>query len=233
MNSGNIKLVLLRHGESLWNLENRFTGWIDIDLSEKGLEECNRAAEILKKNHFTFDIAYTSYLKRAIRTAWIVLEKMDLMWIPLKKSWRLNERHYGALQGLNKQEMREKHGDEQVFIWRRSYDVRPPALEITDNNYPGNDKKYSELKKSEIPQCESLKDTIKRVIPYWKKEIRPALRKRKTAIIFAHGNSIRALVKHIDKVPDSEIPKVEIPTGKPLVYEFDSKLRPIKHYYLE
>ena len=233
MKNETAKLVLLRHGESKWNMENRFTGWIDIDLSEKGIAESREAAKILRKNNFAFDMVYTSVLKRAIRTAWIVLDDMDLMWIPVKNSWRLNERHYGALQGLNKNEMRQKHGEEQVFIWRRSYDIRPPALQKGDGRFPGNDPKYSDLKRSELPLTESLKDTVKRVLPYWKKEIAPAIKKGKCVLVTAHGNSLRALVKHLEGIPDEEIPKLEIPTGKPLVYELDNKLKPARHYYLE
>ncbi|HLC79964.1 MAG TPA: 2,3-diphosphoglycerate-dependent phosphoglycerate mutase [archaeon] len=225
------KLVLVRHGESLWNLENRFTGWIDIDLSEKGIEECKRCAQILLKNNYKFDTVYTSVLKRAIHSASIILGTMDLR-VPIIENWRLNERHYGALAGLNKQEMRKKHGENQVFMWRRSYDIAPPALGKNDPN-PAKDPRYKSLKKSEIPLTESLKDTVDRVIPYWKSELAPALKSGKSILICAHGNSIRALIKHIDKISNEEIPKLEIPTGKPLVYEFGKNLKPIKHYYLE
>ncbi|VVC00842.1 2,3-bisphosphoglycerate-dependent phosphoglycerate mutase [uncultured archaeon] len=226
-------LVLLRHGESRWNLENRFTGWTDIDLSEKGREESRNAGRLLKNNGFAFDIAYTSVLKRAIRTTWLCLDEMDCMWVPITNDWRLNERHYGALQGLNKQEMREKHGDEQVFIWRRSYNTRPPALAKEEAKKLINHEQYKGLKESEIPVCESLEDCIKRVLPFWEKEIAPAIKSGKRVLVSAHGNSLRALVKHLDSISDEEIPKLEIPTGKPLVYELDSKLKPIRHYYLE
>lgn len=227
-----IKLVLLRHGESIWNKENRFTGWTDIDLSEKGIDEAREAGRKLHESGFTFDLIYTSVLKRGIRTTWIVQEEMGLMWVPVKISWRLNERHYGALQGLNKDEVRQKYGEEQVFIWRRSYKVRPPALEKTDSRCSFNDPRYVELKEKEIPLTESLEDTVKRVLPYWEKEIALQIKKGKKVLVSAHGNSLRALVKHLDSVPDDKIPKVEIPTGKPLVYELDRKLKPLKHYYL-
>ncbi|MCD1295409.1 2,3-diphosphoglycerate-dependent phosphoglycerate mutase [Methanocella sp. CWC-04] len=226
------KLVLLRHGESLWNKENRFTGWTDVDLSEKGVKEAGDAGLVLKKEGYVFDIAYTSYLKRAIRTLWIVMEETDLMWIPVKKSWMLNERHYGALQGLNKAETAKKYGDEQVFIWRRSYDVRPPSLEPDDPRYPGNDPRYGALKKDEIPLTESLKDTCERAVPYWTSNIVPDISSGKKVLVVAHGNSLRALVKHIDGISDDEIPKLNIPTGVPLVYEFDAEMRPVEHYYI-
>jgi 2,3-bisphosphoglycerate-dependent phosphoglycerate mutase len=227
------KLVLLRHGESAWNKENRFTGWTDVDLSEKGLTEAKKAAETLKKEGFIFDIAYTSVLKRAIRTLWIVLDGMDLMWIPVINSWRLNERHYGALQGLNKSEMASKYGDEQVLIWRRSYDVQPPALEKTDPRYPGNDPRYKDLAKKDIPATECLKDTVARFLPYWHETIAPMVKSGKRVIIAAHGNSLRALVKYLDNVSDKDIVGLNIPTGLPLIYELDDKaLKPIKHYYL-
>ena len=227
-----IKLVLLRHGESIWNKENIFTGWVDVDLSEKGIEEAKKAGQLLKKEGFTFDVAYTSVLNRGIRTLWIVLDEMDLMWIPIHNSWRLNERHYGALQGLNKAEMAAKYGEEQVLKWRRSYDIRPPALKKKDAMYPRNDLRYKNLKKSEIPLTECLKDVVARVIPYWVKEIAPMLKKRKKIVIAAHGNSLRALVKYLDKISNEEIISFNIPTGVPLVYELDYKLKPIKHYYL-
>ncbi len=226
------KLVLLRHGESTWNKEGLFTGWTDVDLSEKGIEEAITSGKTLKAEGFTFDIAYTSVLKRAIRTLWIVLDEMDLMWIPVKRSWRLNERHYGALQGLNKAETAAKHGEEQVLIWRRSYDIRPPALEVTDEQFPGKDPKYSDLLKTDIPLSECLQDTVARVLPYWHEEIVPTIKTGKKVLISAHGNSLRALVKYLDNVPNDEILKLNIPTGIPLVYELDGDLKPIKHYYL-
>lgn len=227
-----IKLVLLRHGESVWNLENRFTGWTDVGLSEKGIQEAHYAADCLKKEDFVFDVAYTSVLKRAIKTLWIVLEDMDLMWIPVYNSWRLNERHYGSLQGLNKIEMVEKFGEKQVLIWRRSYDVPPPALDKNDSRSAAKDPRYLDLKKDEIPLTECLKDTVNRFLPYWHKEIAPAVTQGKRVIIAAHGNSLRALVKYLDNVSDQEIVSLNIPTGIPLVYELDNDLKPLKHYYL-
>jgi 2,3-bisphosphoglycerate-dependent phosphoglycerate mutase len=227
-----IKVVLLRHGESTWNKENRFTGWTDVDLSEKGLEEGQAAAKTLKDGGFTFDIAYTSVLKRAIKTLWLTLEGMDLMWIPVYRSWRLNERHYGSLQGLNKAETAAKYGDEQVLIWRRSYDTPPPALEESDDRFPGKDPRYEDLTKEELPLTECLKDTVARFVPYWENTIVPVIKEGKKVIIAAHGNSLRALVKYLDNVPDEEIVKLNIPTGVPLVYELDDNLKPIKHYYL-
>jgi 2,3-bisphosphoglycerate-dependent phosphoglycerate mutase len=226
-----IKVVLLRHGESVWNKENKFTGWTDVDLSEKGVIEAHRAAELLIENGYTFDLAYTSVLTRAIRTLWIVLDDMKLMWIPEQKSWRLNERHYGALQGLNKAEMAEKFGDRQVLVWRRSYDVRPPALEPDDGRSSVNDPRYAGIE-GEVPLTECLKDTVARFVPYWEETISPQLKEGKRIIIAAHGNSIRALVKYLDNVPDEEIVHVNIPTGVPLVYELDDDLRPLRHYYL-
>jgi 2,3-bisphosphoglycerate-dependent phosphoglycerate mutase len=226
-----VKLVLLRHGESLWNKENRFTGWTDVDLSEKGIDEAKKAGLTLKKEKYSFDIAYTSVLKRATRTLDIALEKMNQK-IPIINSWRLNERHYGALQGLNKEEMAKKFGEEQVHIWRRSYDVRPPSLKKTDKMYPGNDKKYKGLSEKDLPLTECLKDTVKRVKPIWEKEILPQMRQGKKILIAAHGNSLRALVKIIDDVPDKEITELNIPTGVPLVYEFDKSLKAKKHYFL-
>ena len=226
------KLVLLRHGESTWNKENRFTGWTDVDLSEKGVLEAKKAGQVLKKEGFVFDVAHTSVLKRAIRTLWITLDEMDLMWIPVYNSWRLNERHYGALQGLNKAEMASKYGEEQVLIWRRSYDVRPPALEITDSRYPGKDPRYSGLAKKDIPATECLKDTVARFLPYWHETITPAVKEGKRVIIAAHGNSLRALVKYLDNVSDKDIVGLNIPTGLPLVYELDNNLKPLKSYYL-
>ena len=227
-----IKLVLVRHGESTWNMENRFTGWADPDLSMKGIEESSKAGKLLKKEGYSFDLAFTSVLKRAIRTLWIVLDNMDLMWIPVENSWRLNERHYGALQGLNKAEMAAKYGEKQVLLWRRGYDVRPPALKKTDSRYLGKDPKYRNLAKNEIPTTESLKDTVARVIPYWNKSIVPNIKQGKKVIIAASGNSLRALLKHLDSISDEDIVKVNIPTGIPLVYELDRRLMPIKHYYL-
>ena len=226
------KLVLLRHGESEWNKENRFTGWTDVDLSEKGIQEAEEAAKQLKKEGYTFDIAFTSVLKRGIRTLWIVLEKMDLMWIPVYRAWRLNERHYGALQGLYKAKLAAEIGEEQVLIWRRSYDVPPPALKTSDPRYPGNDIRYEGLTGDEIPLSECLKDTVERVLPYWHEEIAPTIKTGKKVLISAHGNSLRALVKYLDNVPEEKIIKLNIPTGIPLIYELDSELKPINHYYL-
>lgn len=226
------KVVLLRHGESAWNKENRFTGWTDVDLSEKGLQEAKTAADLLKSGGYAFDVAYTSVLKRAIRTLWIVMDGMDLMWIPVYRSWRLNERHYGALQGLNKAETAEKYGDAQVHQWRRSYDIRPPALEPDDPRFPGKDLRYRDIPKAELPLTECLKDTVARFLPYWYDVITPAVKSGQKVIIAAHGNSLRALVKHLDDIPDEVIPDLNIPTGIPLVYELDDSLRPIQHYYL-
>lgn len=226
------KIVLLRHGESIWNKENRFTGWTDVDLSEKGIEEAKEAAKLLIEEGYTFDIAYTSVLKRGIRTLWIVLDKMDLMWIPVHRSWRLNERHYGDLQGFYKAKMAAEVGEEQVLIWRRSYDIPPPALKTSDPRYPRNDKRYNELKAEELPLAECLKDTVERVLPYWHEVIVPSIKSGKSILISAHGNSLRALVKYLDSVPEEEIVKLNIPTGIPLVYELDEKLKPIDHYYL-
>ncbi len=226
------KLVLLRHGESTWNKENRFTGWTDVDLSEKGIQEAKEAAKLLKEGGYTFDIAYTSVLKRGIRTLWIVLEDMDLMWIPVYRSWRLNERHYGALQGFYKSKMATEVGEEQVLIWRRSYDIPPPALKTTDPRYPGNEKKYADLKSNEIPLTECLKDTVARVLPYWHEVITHTIKSGKKVLISAHGNSLRALVKYLDNMPDEEVVILNIPTGVPLIYELDDDLKPITHYYL-
>jgi len=226
------KVVLLRHGESVWNKENRFTGWTDVDLSEKGLSEAKKAGEVLKKEGFVFDVAFTSVLKRAIRTLWITLDGMDLMWIPVYNSWRLNERHYGALQGLNKAETAAKYGDEQVLVWRRSYDTPPQALDKDDPRSPAKDPRYKGLKPDEIPLTECLKDTVARFLPYWHETIAPVVRSGKRVIIAAHGNSLRALVKYLDNVSDQDIVGLNIPTGMPLVYELDDNLRPIKHYYL-
>lgn len=228
-----IKLVLIRHGESLWNKENRFTGWTDVDLSEKGLIEAREAGTILKQNGYTFDIAYTSVLKRAIRTLWIALHEMDLMWIPVFKSWKLNERHYGALQGLNKAETAEKYGEEQVHKWRRYVDVRPPELSKTDDRYPGKELKYSELREEQLPTTENLEDTIKRVMEEWFEEIAPKIKQGKKIVISAHGNTLRALVKYLDNISSDNIVSLNIPTGIPLVYELDDNLKPIRHYYLD
>jgi len=227
-----LKLVLLRHGESTWNRENRFTGWTDVDLSDKGIEEAKQAGRMLKELGYEFDLAFTSFLKRAIRTLWIVQDEMDLMWIPVKKSWRLNERHYGALQGLNKSETAKKYGEGQVLIWRRSYDIPPPALKKSDPRYPGHDPQYRMLGPSQIPLAESLQDTYRRCLPYWHKSIAPALRAGKRIVIAAHGNSIRALVKYLDAVSEKDIVNLNIPTGIPLVYELDGNLRKLKSYYL-
>ncbi|KYC52431.1 MAG: phosphoglyceromutase [Candidatus Methanofastidiosum methylothiophilum] len=226
------KVVLLRHGESTWNKENRFTGWTDVDLSEKGIDEAKKAGKVLLESGYDFDIAYTSVLKRAIRTLWLTLDGMDLMWIPVINSWRLNERHYGALQGLNKSEMAEKYGEKQVLIWRRSYDIRPPALEKDDNRYPGFDPRYKDLAMDQLPQSECLKDTVERFLPYWHDTIAPTIKSGKKVLIAAHGNSLRALVKYLDDIPEEEIVSLNIPTGIPLVYELDKDLKPIKHYYL-
>lgn len=226
------RIVLLRHGESEWNKENRFTGWTDVPLSEKGLLEAQSAGKVLKENGFVFDKAYTSVLKRAIKTLWCVLEEMDLMWIPVENSWKLNERHYGGLQGLNKSETAAKYGDEQVKIWRRSYGTRPPLLEKTDERYPGKDPRYAGLAEDELPAGECLADTVARVVPYWEEAIAPDIRAGKRLVIAAHGNSLRALVKYLDGISEKEILELNIPTGIPLVYELDEELKPIKHYYL-
>jgi 2,3-bisphosphoglycerate-dependent phosphoglycerate mutase len=227
-----IKLVLLRHGESIWNRDNLFTGWADVDLSEHGKTEALKAGELLKTGGFTFDVAFSSVLKRAIRTLWITLDVLDLMWIPVEYSWRLNERHYGDLQGLNKAETAAKYGEEQVLIWRRSYDVRPPALDGSDPRYPGQDPRYQALSSFEIPRTECLKDTVARFLPYWHEVIVPAIRNGKRIIITAHGNSLRALVKYLDEISDQDILTLNIPTGVPLVYELDEHLKPCRHYYL-
>lgn len=227
-----IQLVLLRHGESVWNQENRFTGWTDVDLTHKGLDEARHAGAVLKEKGFCFDMAFTSVLKRSIRTLWIVLDEMDMMWVPISNSWRLNERHYGALQGLNKSETAKQYGEEQVAVWRRSYAVRPPALTNDDSRYPSHDPRYKGLQESDIPLTESLKDTIERSLPYWHRTIKPFLLQKKRVLIVAHGNSLRALVKYIDKISDQEIAKLEIPTGVPLVYEMDDHLKALRRYYL-
>jgi 2,3-bisphosphoglycerate-dependent phosphoglycerate mutase len=226
------KLVLLRHGQSLWNLEDRFTGWTDVDLSDQGIQEAHQAGTLLKSEGYRFDVAHTSFLKRAIRTLWMVLDQMDLMWIPVYRSWRLNERHYGTLQGLNKKTITEKFGVEQVRIWRRGYDTPPPALTDKDSRHPRFDPRYGHLKKEELPNTESLKDTLNRVLPYWHEAIEPILRQGKKTIISAHGNSLRALVKYLDNISDEDIPELDIPTGTPLVYELDDDLQAVTHYYL-
>ena len=226
------KVVLLRHGESTWNKENRFTGWTDVDLSEKGLQEAQEAGRVLKAEGFVFDLAFTSVLKRAIRTLWMTLDGMDLMWIPVIRDWRLNERHYGALQGLNKSETAAKFGEEQVKIWRRSYDIPPPVLEKTDPRYPGHDPRYKDLSERELPLTECLKDTVARFLPCWHDLIAPQIRAGKRVLIAAHGNSLRALVMYLDKVSESDIVSLNIPTGMPLVYELDDDLRPLRSHYL-
>ena len=227
-----IRLVLLRHGESTWNRENRFTGWTDVDLTEQGVREAHEAGRLLKAEGYTFDLAHTSVLKRAIRTLWIALDEMDLMWIPVRRSWRLNERHYGALQGLNKKDTAEKFGMEQVHIWRRSYDIPPPGLDEGDERFPGRDPRYAALTPEEVPRTESLKMTLERVLPYWHETIVPDLRAGKKILIAAHGNSIRALVKYLDEIHDDVITELNIPTGIPLVYELDDRLHPLNHFYL-
>jgi 2,3-bisphosphoglycerate-dependent phosphoglycerate mutase len=226
------KLVLIRHGESQWNKENRFTGWKDVDLSEKGREEAKAAGQLLKAEGYSFDEAYTSVLKRAIRTLWIVLDEMDLMWIPETKSWLLNERHYGALQGLNKAETAAQYGEEQVLIWRRSYDVPPGVMEESDDRWLGNDPRYCRIEPGKFPSTECLKDTVARVVPYFETEIMPKIKAGQRLLICAHGNSLRALVKYLDDIPESEIVGLNIPTGIPLIYDLDKDLRPIKSYYL-
>ncbi|MFM2086033.1 MAG: 2,3-diphosphoglycerate-dependent phosphoglycerate mutase [Pseudomonadota bacterium] len=226
------KIVFMRHGESTWNLDNRFTGWTDVDLTEKGVNEARAAGQILKEAGFTFDVAYTSVLKRAIRTLWLSLDAMDMMYLPIKHDWRLNERHYGALQGLDKAETAAKYGDEQVLVWRRSYDTPPPALEEGDDRASFNDPRYAGLPKASIPLTECLKDTVARVMPAWDEEIAPAIRAGKKIIISAHGNSLRALIKMLDGISDDDIVGLNIPNGQPLVYELDADLKPIRHYYL-
>ncbi|MEW6761543.1 MAG: 2,3-diphosphoglycerate-dependent phosphoglycerate mutase [Pseudomonadota bacterium] len=226
------KIVFMRHGESTWNLENRFTGWTDVDLTEKGINEAKSAGRVLKEAGFTFDVAYTSVLKRAIRTLWLALDEMDMMYLPVKNDWRLNERHYGALQGLDKAETAAKFGDEQVLVWRRSYDTPPPSLEEGDERTSFNDPRYASLSKEQIPLTECLKDTVARVMPAWDEEIAPAIRAGKKILISAHGNSLRAIIKMLDNISDSDIVGLNIPNGQPLVYELDENLKPIKHYYL-
>ncbi len=226
------KLVLLRHGESLWNKENRFTGWKDVDLSPEGIIEAKHAGNILKENGFVFDRAFTSYLKRAIKTLWLTLDELDAHWITVEKSWRLNERHYGALQGLNKAETTALHGEEKVHIWRRSYDTPPPALDIKDERYPGLDPRYKHLTKEQLPLTECLKDTVERFLPYYFEKIEPCIKNGENVLIVAHGNSLRALIKYLDKISDDDISELNIPTATPLVYELSDALVPLKHYYL-
>ena len=227
-----IKLVLLRHGESTWNKENLYTGWTDVDLSEKGTQEAKESGRLLKEGGFEFDLAYTSVLKRAIRTLWLALDEMDLLWLPVIKTWRLNERHYGALQGLNKAQTAEQFGEKQVKIWRRSYDVPPPPLTQEDPRWPGHDPRYADVPADELPLAECLKDTVARFLPLWKNEISSDIKSGKKVLVVAHGNSLRALFKYLDNIPDDEIVGLNIPTGIPLVYELDDDLKPIKHYYL-
>jgi 2,3-bisphosphoglycerate-dependent phosphoglycerate mutase len=226
------KVVLLRHGESIWNKENRFTGWTDVDLSDKGRDEAKLAGQLLKQDGYVFDVAYTSVLKRAIRTCWIALDELDLLWIPMERDWRLNERHYGALQGLNKAETAAQHGDAQIKIWRRSYDIPPPPLSLDDPRHPSRDPRYAGLRPDERPQTESLKDTVARFLPAWHTIIAPAIQAGRRVLVTAHGNSLRALVKYLDHVSDQDIVELNIPTGIPLVYELDGALAPIRHYYL-
>ena len=227
------QLILLRHGESVWNQENLFTGWTDVDLSERGREESRQAGRSLKEQGCAFDLAYTSVLKRAIRTLWILLDEMDRMWTPVENDWRLNERHYGALQGLNKAETAGKYGEEQVKLWRRSYRVRPPELEPDDPRHPRFDARYDRLDRESLPAAECLKDTVERVLPFWQGTIAPALKGGKRPLVVAHGNSLRGLIKYLDQISDEDIVNLEIPTGRPLVYELDQELRPLRHYYLE
>jgi 2,3-bisphosphoglycerate-dependent phosphoglycerate mutase len=228
-----IKLVLVRHGQSMWNLENKFTGWTDVELSKQGIAEAKEAGRVLKRLGFRFDLAYTSVLKRAEDTLDYILKEMEQEDIEIKRSWKLNERHYGALQGLNKEETKKKYGEEQVLLWRRSTDTRPPELEETDARYPGNDPKYKELSKDELPKTENLVDTIKRVVEYWNSDIKQEIKKGKRVIIAAHGNSLRALIKYLDNISDEDIIKLELQTGNPICYELDDNLKPIKHYYLK
>ena len=226
------RLVLLRHGQSTWNLSNRFTGWTDVDLTDKGVAEAEESGRLLAEEEFTFDVVYTSVLKRAIRTMWITLDRMDLMWVPIVRHWRLNERHYGALQGLNKAETAEKHGADQVQIWRRSYGTPPPALSLDDERFPGHDRRYAGLTQAELPLAESLKDTVDRFLPYWHETIAPDIQAGRRVLIVAHGNSLRALVKYLDGVSEEKIVGLNIPTGIPLVYELDDSLKPLSHRYL-
>jgi 2,3-bisphosphoglycerate-dependent phosphoglycerate mutase len=226
------RIVLLRHGESTWNRENRFTGWTDVDLTDKGRDEARDAGRLMKAEGYEFDIAYTSVLKRALRTLWIALDEMDLLWIPWERSWRLNERHYGALQGLNKAETAAKHGEAQVKIWRRSYDIPPPSLDANDERSPAGDRRYANVSRELLPLTESLKDTVARFLPYWHETIAPAIESGRKVLIAAHGNSLRALVKYLDNIPESEIVELNIPTGIPLVYELNEELKPLRKYYL-
>lgn len=226
------KIVFIRHGQSTWNLENRFTGWTDVDLTEQGRQEALEGARLLREENYDFDLCYTSYLRRAIKTLDLVLDSMDLMWLPVLKTWRLNERHYGALQGLNKAETAEKYGDDQVFAWRRSYATPPPALEADDPRFPGKERRYADIADDELPRCESLADTVERVMPFWHDELAPMIRTGKRILVAAHGNSLRAIVKYLDKMSEDAISKLNIPTGVPLVYELDENLFPIKHMYL-
>jgi len=230
--SPGFKLVLLRHGESTWNKENRFTGWTDVDLTDKGREEAATAGRLMREAGYVFDVAYTSMLKRALRTNWMALDEMDLLWIPVERSWRLNERHYGALQGLNKAETAAKHGEAQVKIWRRSYDIPPPPLAPDDPRHPSRDPRYTQLSPSEVPSTEALKQTVERFLPYWTQTIAPAITAGRRVLITAHGNSLRALVKYLDNISDTDIVELNIPTGIPLVYELNEDLTPIRHYYL-
>jgi 2,3-bisphosphoglycerate-dependent phosphoglycerate mutase len=227
-----LRLVLLRHGESTWNKENRFTGWTDVDLSDKGREEAREAGRLMSAEKYEFDVAYTSVLKRAIRTLWIALDELDMMWIPVYRSWRLNERHYGGLQGLNKAETAAKYGDDQVKIWRRSYDTPPPPLTYEDPRHPSHDRRYADLKRGEIPLTESLKDTVARFLPHWHEVIAPDIKAGKRVLIVAHGNSLRALVKYLENIPDDKIVELNIPTGIPLVYSLNEDLKPLTKYYL-
>lgn len=226
------KIVLFRHGESVWNKENRFSGWTDVDLSEAGREEAREAGKLLKAEGFAFDVAFTSVLRRAIRTLWIALDELDLMWIPVRQAWQLNERHYGALQGMNKAQTAAQYGENQVLVWRRSYDIPPPELDHSDARYPGRDPRYAGLNPQAIPRTESLKETVARVVPYWTKEIAPLVASGQRVVIAAHGNSLRALIKYLDQVSDQEIVGLNIPTAIPLVYELDARLKPLHHYYL-
>ena len=226
------KLVLIRHGESAWNQENRFTGWTDVDLNEKGLREAKAAGELLQKEGYTFDRSFVSVLKRALRTNWMILDELEQLWIPIESSWRLNERHYGSLQGLNKGETAAKFGDDQVLIWRRSYDVPPPALEKSDERWPGHDPRYKDVSETELPLTECLKDTVDRVMPYWHDKIAPAVSRGEKVLVTAHGNTLRAMVKYLDNLSEEEVLALNIPTGIPLVYELDDNLKPIRHYYL-
>ncbi len=226
------KVVFIRHGQSAWNLENRFTGWTDVDLTDLGRQEAREGAELLRKEGFDFDVCYTSYLRRAVKTLDIVLDVMDLMWLPVFKHWELNERHYGALQGLNKAETAEKYGDEQVFVWRRSYDTPPPSLEPSDPRFPGNERRYADIPAERLPLAESLKDTVARVLPFWHEILAPEILSGRRVLVSAHGNSLRAIVKYLDNMEDDAIAKLNIPTGVPLVYELDKKLKPLGHHYL-